>query len=78
MATPLSLTAVYEPVGDGWVQARIQELPGVITAGRTMDEAKAMLEDALREYILAQMNDGSPEDTAAGTQRTPLELKISA
>jgi predicted RNase H-like HicB family nuclease len=53
MASRLELTAVYEDVGDGWVQARLLELPAVITAARSMEEAKESLADALREYLLA-------------------------
>jgi predicted RNase H-like HicB family nuclease len=53
MASRISLTAVYEPVENGWTQARIEELPGVITAALTLAEAKELLADALREYLLA-------------------------
>lgn len=53
MASPISLTAAYEPVDGGWIQARIAELPGVITAAPTLEEAKELLPDALREYLLA-------------------------
>lgn len=55
----LSLTAVFEPVEDGWVQARIVELPAVITAGRTQAEATELLWDALRELLLAEADDPS-------------------
>ncbi len=51
MALRLTWTAVFEPVEDGWVQARIEELPGVITAAPSADEAKELLLDALREYL---------------------------
>ncbi|TAK23882.1 MAG: type II toxin-antitoxin system HicB family antitoxin [Chloroflexota bacterium] len=57
MDTQLSYSAIYEPVEDGWIQARIAELPGVITAAPTLDEAKAMLADALREYLLSLRED---------------------
>jgi predicted RNase H-like HicB family nuclease len=53
MSLHVSLTAVYEPVEDGWVQARIREMPAVITAGPSLDEAKGLLLDALREYLLS-------------------------
>jgi predicted RNase H-like HicB family nuclease len=49
----MHLTAVNEPVETGWTQARILELPAVITAGPTPEEAKELLLDALREYLLA-------------------------
>lgn len=59
-----TLTVVYEPVEEGWVQARIAELPAVITVGHDHDEARALVVDALREYLLAN---------AAGSAATPGE-----
>lgn len=49
----LRLTPVYEEVEGGWTQARLVELPGVITAAPTRDQAHDMLLDALREFILS-------------------------
>ena len=43
-AQPISISIVYEPVQDGWVQARIEGIPEVITAGRTRDEARERLD----------------------------------
>ena len=40
MAERVALTAVYEPVEDGWTQARLEELPGAITAAPSPEEAK--------------------------------------
>jgi hypothetical protein len=53
MSLHVSLTAVYEPIEDGRVQARIREVPAVITAGPSLDEAKVLLLDALPEYLLS-------------------------
>ena len=78
MATPLSFTAVYEPVEDGWVQARIKELPEVITAGRSLEEAKEMLEDALREYIVALSDATNGTGGVPGAKETSVRLTISA
>jgi hypothetical protein len=52
VSTCIPLTAVYEPVENGWIQARIEELPGVVTAGATAGEARDLLLDALRRYLL--------------------------
>jgi hypothetical protein len=46
---PISLSIVYEPVEHGWVQARIEGIPEVITAAPTKDEARELVLDALRE-----------------------------
>ena len=49
----VTFTAIYEPVEGGWVQACLAEIPGVITAAPTRREAKALLLDALREFLLS-------------------------
>lgn len=79
MASRISLTAVYEPVEGGWTQARIRELPSVITAAPTLEEAKELLTDALREYLLSLAESPIPEPSANGaTQHEPLEIVISS
>jgi predicted RNase H-like HicB family nuclease len=44
----LDLTIVYEPGEEGWILAWIPEVPGVFTQGRTREEARANVIDALR------------------------------
>jgi hypothetical protein len=61
LAPPISLSIVYEPVESGWVQARIEGIPEVITAGRSKGEARELVLDALREY-LASIGNGDPAD----------------
>jgi hypothetical protein len=45
----LRFTAIYEDAGDGWVMARIVELPEVITQGASEEEAREMVQSALRD-----------------------------
>ncbi|MEJ0054116.1 MAG: type II toxin-antitoxin system HicB family antitoxin [bacterium] len=47
------LTAVYKKVRSGYV-AWIEEVPGVLTQGKSRVEARANLADALREFIAAR------------------------
>lgn len=68
----LTLTVVYEPVENGWVQARLVEIPGVITAGPTRDEAKILVVDALREYLRAA------GESADGVDRDELTLEVNS
>jgi predicted RNase H-like HicB family nuclease len=74
----LSLTGLYEPVEGGLVQARIEELPGVITAGRTYEEARELLLDALQEYLLAGGDEALPAANVSGARREPLLVSLSA
>ncbi len=76
MAKALSLTAVYEIVEDGWVQARIEELPEVITAAPSAEKAKEMLLDALSEYFASLLEPGNGSSPTA--QRERLELTITS
>lgn len=77
MATaPIELTAVFEPVEDGWVQARLVEWPAVITCGKTREEAHEMLLDAFREMVLSYTDqDAKPPAGAETTQ--PIHLTIA-
>ena len=60
MAATIALTAIFEPVKHGWTQARVAEMPGVITAASTDAEARELLLDAVREYLLALQQDVEP------------------
>jgi predicted RNase H-like HicB family nuclease len=76
VTSSIQLSVIFESVEDGWVQARIEELPGVITAAPTRREAKAQVVDALREYLLALRD--LPSSPAVGVEREALDLMISA
>jgi hypothetical protein len=58
------------------VQGRIAEMPGVITAAPTLDEAKEMLRDALAEYLASF--ESAPVANAPGATSEELELKIAS
>jgi predicted RNase H-like HicB family nuclease len=70
----IEFTIAYKPVEDGWTQARIVELPPVITAGPTRAEAKDLVLDALREYLLSLQGEVVSEDG----EREPVALTITA
>jgi predicted RNase H-like HicB family nuclease len=72
----LSLTAVYEPVENGWTQARIEEIPAVITAAPTREEARELLLDALGEYLLS-LGEPRPSGTSEKlSQRESLSVVL--
>jgi predicted RNase H-like HicB family nuclease len=73
MSAEVAFTAVYETVENGWVQARLAEIPGVITVAPTRDEATAMLLDAFAEYVRSFADDSTP-----GTPGTPVNVTITA
>ena len=50
--TDMKLTAAYKQVGDWWA-AWVEEIPGVNTQGKTLEEARENLKDALRIVLKA-------------------------
>ena len=48
-----SYTVVYEPVEEGGYQVMAPLLPGLITYGRTLEEARVMARDAIRCHLKA-------------------------
>lgn len=69
----LDLTIVYEPSEEGWIVATIPEIRGVFSQGRTREEARANVIDALR--LMLSPLPGADED---GLEREALHLTIAA
>ena len=46
-------TAVYEKVPQGYI-AWLEEIPGVLTQGKTKRETQENLKDAFKEFMLAR------------------------
>ena len=60
MGEQLRFTAVFEPAGDGWVYAHVPELPEIHTQGRDLEEARAMVEDAIQLVVADRRERGEP------------------
>lgn len=44
-------TAVFEPAPEGGFVVTVPALPGLVTEGDTIEEARAMVKDAIRGYL---------------------------
>lgn len=75
MSGTLRLTIAFDdPDEDGWILARVIEVPGALSQGRTREEARANVIDALRLVL-------TPDDDDPGVvnERTePLDLTMVA
>lgn len=49
-------SVVYQEVEDGWVMATVPELPGAVTQGRDLAEARSMIKEAV-ELLLESYRD---------------------
>ncbi len=38
---------LYQEVEDGWIMATVPDLPGAVTQGKDMDEARTMIQEAV-------------------------------
>lgn len=64
-ARKLQLTIEYdEPDEGGWIVARVYGVPGAISQGRTRDEARANVIDALRLML-------TPDEDVVSARRRP-------
>ena len=52
------MTIVYQQNADGWITSSIPEYPGAISQGKTREEARDMVLDALNELMLAGKENG--------------------
>lgn len=76
MSESLQMTIVYERGEDGWVVASIPEVPGAHSQGRTREEARANVIDALRGILELRFGGHAGAGPAADSE--PLELVIGA
>ena len=68
-------TIIYEPAEEGGFTAYIPEVPGAVSEGETIDEAREMVLDAMHE-VLAYRREQALSTKAAGA--TVETLPISA
>lgn len=60
MEKQYSYTALFEPAEEGGFIVTFPALPGLVTEGDTLEEARAMAMDALRGYLESLAKDGLP------------------
>lgn len=75
-------TAVFDPVPEGGYVVSFPALPGLVTEGEALEDARLMAEDALRCYLEGHLEDGLPipieEDASAQATREPVSVKIQS
>lgn len=75
MSESLQFTIVFEEGEEGWIVASVPEVPGAHSQGRTRDEARANVIDALRGILELRFS-GHPGVEAADSES--LEVVIGA
>jgi len=77
--TEYGYTVIYEALAEGGYQVIVPALPGIVTYGRNIDEAREMARDAIVCYLHGLLKDGEeiPEDPFARSQPVTEELKVT-
>lgn len=71
MTERLRLTLAYdEPDEEGWIVARVPEVPGAISQGRTRTDARENVIDALRLMLSPEPEELAALDRGQVTPRT--------
>jgi len=70
----ITYTAVLTPGEDGFVCAQIAEVPEAISQGRTLDEAKANVIEALELALEWRRDEGEPPPCAAEVTVVPVTV----
>ncbi len=70
----LMFNVVYEDAGQGWVYAHVPELPEVHTQGMNLEEARAMVRDAIGLVLDERRARGETIPPPGWAMVEPLEI----
>jgi antitoxin HicB len=75
MAKARYYNVMFRPEPEGGLFALVPALPGCVTYGRTVDEAREMAKDAVSGYIASLRRHKDPIPTDDGTLVASLDLE---
>jgi antitoxin HicB len=70
-------TVVFEPAEEGGYVVTVPALPGLVTEGETLEEARAMVKDAIRGYLESLIKHGEEipiEPAPASVERVAVTI----
>jgi predicted RNase H-like HicB family nuclease len=73
-----TFTMIFEPAEEGGYVVTCPALPGLVTEGDTMEEARRMAEDALRLYLESLIEDGAPIPSDKTPITEPVEIALAS
>jgi predicted RNase H-like HicB family nuclease len=71
-----AFTVLFEPAEEGGYVVTCPVLPGLVTEGDTLEEAREMARDAIRGYLESLQKDGLPIPTDKSIREEPVKEKI--
>lgn len=75
----LSYTVLYEPQPEGGFTVVVPALPGCVTQGETLEQAREMAGDAIRAYCESLLADGEslPPDVPEPPRHERVEVRLA-
>ena len=75
-AAEYSFTVFFEPAVEGGYVVTCPALPGLVTEGDTLADAKRMAKDAIRAYLESLRKDGEPIPADPKFSAKPVKERI--
>ncbi len=72
-----NFTVLFEPAEEGGYVVTCPALPGLVTEGDTLEQARTMAADAIRGYLESLRKDGQPIPTDKAIPAEPRKEHIS-
>jgi antitoxin HicB len=69
-------TVLFEPAEEGGYVVTCPALPGLVSEGDTLKEARAMARDAITLYLESLRDDGLPIPSDKPIRRKPIKEKL--
>lgn len=69
-------SVIYTPIEDGWIMAQVPELPGAVTQGRDMEEAREMIQEAV-ELLLDSYRENAAKIAPTSAVWETLSVDVS-
>lgn len=77
-AKQYSYTVFFEPAPEGGYIVTVPALPGLVTEGDTLDEAREMARDAIRAYLESLIKEGESIPEEEGTMQEKVAVAVDA
>jgi antitoxin HicB len=71
-----SYTVLFEPAEEGGFTVTCPALPGLVTEGDTLEEARAMAQDAIRGYLESLRKDRLPIPSDKMPVKEEIRVKL--
>jgi antitoxin HicB len=72
-----SYTLLFEPAEEGGYVVTCPALPGLVTEGDTLEEAREMAKDAIRAYLESLRQDGLPVPPDIAREPIKEQVKVA-